>query len=409
MKQTFTIPFNQPHLSGKELEYIKRAAQLNKLSGNGSFTKKCNHFFEEKFGFLKALLTTSCTTALEMAAILLNLSEGDEIIAPSFTFPTTVIPFIRQGAKIVFVDSSPDNPNLDISAIPSLITKKTKAIILVHYAGIACDMDQIIALAKKHQLFVIEDAAQAINSYYKKTPLGKLGHFGTFSFHEQKNISCGEGGLLTINDPYFLSRAEIIREKGTNRAQFFRGEVDKYTWVDIGSSFLPSELNAAFLYAQLENLEIIQEKRISLWNSYFKGLKPLADLNYFQLPHLPSFATNNAHMFYLVCSAPSERDKLIQFLKENGIIAAFHFQSLHRSPFYKDRHGDRPLPYCDRYSDCLVRLPLFCDLLPENIEYIIGKITEFYQGNLSEQPLSEILPYNWAENDQEKTPILPRS
>ena len=385
MTQTSTIPFNQPYLSGNELDYIKKATELNKLSGEGFFTEKCHHFFEEKFGFLKTLLTTSCTDALEMASILINLCEGDEIIAPSFTFPSTVIPFIMRGAKIVFVDSTPDTPNLDISAIPSLITKKTKAIVLVHYAGIACDMDQIIALAKEYQLFVIEDAAHAIDSYYKGIPLGKIGHLGTFSFHETKNISSGEGGLLAINDPSFISRAEVIREKGTNRSQFFRGEVDKYTWVDIGSSFLPSELIAAFLYAQLESLETIQEKRVTLWNSYFNGLKPLADLKLFQLPNLPSFATKNAHIFYLVCRSGGERDRLIQFLKQNGISATFHYQSLHRAPFYKDKHTDRPLPYSDHYSDCLLRLPLFCNLLLENVDYIISKITEFYT-----QPTSKI-------------------
>lgn len=407
MKQKPPIPFNQPYYTGKELANIEEAMKRHHLSGGGTFTQKCTQFFEKNYGFSKAILTTSCTDALEMAAVLLNLAPGDEVIAPSFTFPTTVIPFLRQGAKIVFADSSAENPNLDVSAIAPLITEKTKALIVVHYAGIACEMDTVLALAKKHGLFVIEDAAQAVNSYYNETPLGKLGHLGTFSFHEQKNICAGEGGLLAVNDPQFFARSEIIRDKGTNRAQFFRGEVDKYTWVDIGSSYLPSELNAAFLYGQLENLATIQAKRLSIWNRYFEGLKSLADQGYFQLPYLPSYATNNSHMFYLVCQSLNQRSELIAYLKQWGINAIFHYQPLHSSPFYKKLHGDRPLPHCDRYSNCLVRLPLFCDLSMESVDWIIEKVTAFFRP--SAPPQSRILPSNLGQSDPKQTQVLSNS
>lgn len=374
-----TIPFNRPYLAGKELSYIREAIQKGKISGDGHFTKKCHQFFQEKFGFKKILLTTSCTDALEMSAILMNISPGDEVIMPSFTFPSTANAFVLRGAKIVFADSRRDNPNLDVSKIASLITKKTRAIVPVHYAGIACDMDPLLALAKEHQLFVVEDAAQALDSYYKGRPLGKIGDLGAFSFHETKNISSGEGGMLAINDKRFISRAEIIREKGTNRAQFFRGQVAKYTWVDIGSSFLPSDMIAAFLYAQLEKLDTIQKKRLKIWHAYYKGLKPLADAGYFQLPHIPAYATNNAHLFYIVCRTFRERQALIAFLKSNGISAIFHYLPLHRSSFYRKAHGGRNLPNCEWYSRCLVRLPLFCDLPLGKVEYIVQKITEFYQ------------------------------
>jgi len=271
------IPFNKPYLSGNETDYIHQAVASGHISGNGMFTKKCQTFFEERWGFKKCLLTTSCTDALEMSALLLDIKPGDEVIMPSYTFVSTALAFVRQGAKIVFVDSREDHPNMDESLIEALITPQTRAIVPVHYAGMACDMDKIIALAEKYNLFVVEDAAQAIDSYYNGKPLGSMGHLGCFSFHETKNIQSGEGGMLAINDERFMKRAEIVWEKGTNRAEFFRGEVNKYGWVDIGSSFLPSDIIAAFLYAQLENLDDIQKRRKDIWNTYYDGLKPLAD------------------------------------------------------------------------------------------------------------------------------------
>lgn len=378
MDESIAIPFNQPYLAGKELAYISEAVRLGKISGDGLFTKKCQQFFQETFGFHKTLLTTSCTDALEMAAILTRIAPGDEVIVPSFTFPSTANAFVLRGAKIVFADSSPNHPNLDVSKIPSLITKKTKVIVPVHYAGAACDMDPLMQLAKEHQLFVVEDAAHGIDSYYKGIPLGKIGHLGTFSFHETKNISSGEGGLLAINEPKFVLRAEIIREKGTNRSQFFRGQVAKYTWVDIGSSFLPSDMIAAFLYAQLEELQTIQRKRLKIWHAYQEALQPLAALGHFQLPQFPAYATNNAHLFYIVCKTFSERQMLIEFLKKRGIMAIFHYQPLHRSTFYRKEHGKRNLPYCDFYSRCLVRLPLFCNLTLEQVHYITQQVEAFY-------------------------------
>ena len=312
------IVFNKPYLTGKETEYIHEAVLSGKISGDGIFTKKCHQFFEDRFGFKKCLLTTSCTDALEMAAILINTQPGDEVIVPSYTFVSTANAFALRGAKIVFADSSPDNPNIDIDILESLITPKTKAIVPVHYAGIACDMDKITALAGKYGLYVIEDAAQAIDSYYTgsdniKRALGSIGHMAAFSFHETKNIMSGEGGMLVINDNRFIERAEIIREKGTNRSKFFRGEIDKYGWVDIGSSFLPSDIIAAFLYAQLENLDDIQNKRKAIWDVYFDVFKTLDSEGTIRVPSIPSYATNNAHMFYLVCKSIEERTELMGY------------------------------------------------------------------------------------------------
>jgi dTDP-4-amino-4,6-dideoxygalactose transaminase len=372
------IPFNKPYLTGKETDYIKEAVSSGKISGDGIFTKKCHQFFEQKYGFKKCLLTTSCTDALEMAAILLDIKEGDEVIAPSFTFVSTVNAFILRGAKIVFADSRNDNPNMDENGIEQLITSKTKAIIVVHYAAIACNMGKIMDIAYKYGLYVVEDAAQAIDSFYNEKPLGSIGHLAAFSFHETKNIISGEGGMLVINDEKFIKRAEIIREKGTNRNAFFRGEVDKYGWVDIGSSFLPSEVIAAFLYAQLENLEEIQEKRRFIWDTYYKGLKTLEDKGLILLPNIPEYATNNAHMFYLVCKNLEERTKLINSLKEKGIWAVFHYLSLHKSFFYADKHDGRELPNSDRYTDCLVRLPLFYELHEDEQQNIIDTVLMFY-------------------------------
>ena len=376
-----SIPFNKPYLTGKEAHYMYRAVYTGKLSGNGVFTKKCQKFFEDKYGLKKAIMTTSGTDALEMAAILCDVKPGDEVIVPSYTFVSSALAFVRQGARIVFADSYGDNPNIDADKIEALITDKTKVIVPVHYAGVACDMDKIMDIACRHNLFVVEDAAQAIDSYYKGKPLGGIGHFGCFSFHETKNVTAGgEGGLLCVNDERFVRRAEIIWEKGTNRAEFFRGMVNKYGWVDTGSSFLPSEINAAFLWAQLESLDEIQSKRKRLWVQYYEGLKCLSDKGFFTIPDLPDYATNNAHMFYLVCRSLDERTKLIAFLKEQGIGAVFHYLSLHLSDYYREHHeGDIPeLPNCDCYADCLVRLPLFYELEPDQVGLICEKIKDFY-------------------------------
>jgi dTDP-4-amino-4,6-dideoxygalactose transaminase len=372
------IYFNKPYFTGKETEYIKQAVAGEKISGDGAFTKKCHAYFESSYKFKKVLLTTSCTDALEMAAILLNIKEGDEVIAPSYTFVSTVNAFVLRGAKIIFADSDSLNPNLDVTTLEALITPRTKAIVPVHYAGIACDMDAIMKLADKHNIFVVEDAAQAIDSYYKDRPLGSIGHMAAFSFHETKNIISGEGGMLVINDERFVKRAEIIREKGTNRSAFFRGEVNKYGWVDIGSSFLPSDIIAAFLYAQLENLEDIQQKRKQIWNDYYQGFLDLEKKKLLRLPHIPSFATNNAHMFYIVCASLEERTKLIDTLKQQNIHCVFHYLSLHASPFYTDKHDGRKLPLSNLYTDTLLRLPFYYELTTENVKRIINAIREFY-------------------------------
>ena len=378
------IPFNKPYLTGKEMQYIEEAVKSGKISGNGLFTKKCQEFFEREFGFKKTLLTTSCTDALEMAAILADIKEGDEVIVPSFTFVSTALAFVRQGADIVFADSYSDNPNIDADQIEALITEKTKAIVVVHYAGVACDMDKIMSIANKHGIIVIEDAAQAIDSYYvskdgTKKNLGSIGHLSAFSFHETKNIISGEGGMLCINDDRFIQRAEIIWEKGTNRSQFFRGEVDKYSWVDTGSSFLPSEIISAFLWAQLENMRDIQDKRIKIWNRYYDGLSSFEPVSIKKpkLPLVPEYATNNAHMFYLVCYNVDDRTRFIQHLKDKGILSVFHYLSLHKSSYY-EKYSTRKseLPNSDMFSDRLVRLPLFYELTDEQVEYIINTIKE---------------------------------
>lgn len=368
------IPFNKPYLTGKEMHYMYQAVYSGKISGNGMFTKKCQTFFEQRYGFRKALLTTSCTDALEMCAILANIQPGDEVIIPSYTFVSTALAFVRQGAKIVFADSRSDHPGIDENKIEELITPRTKAIVPVHYAGVACDMDKIMSLANKYNLLVIEDAAQAIESFYKGRPLGSIGHMASFSFHETKNINSGEGGLLAINDDRFIQRAEIIWEKGTNRAEFFRGEVNKYGWVDTGSSFLPSEIIAAYLWAQLENLETIQKKRIEIWQQYYDGLKDKLLQSNIKLPFVPDYATNNGHMFYLVCDNIEQRTNLIQHLKENGVMAVFHYLSLHSSPYYQDKHDTRILENSDKFDNCLVRLPLFYELTREEIDIIINLI-----------------------------------
>lgn len=373
------IPFNKPYLSGKETLYIENAVKSGKISGNGTYTQKCQTFFEQKYGFAKCLLTTSCTDALEMAALLVGIEPGDEVIMPSYTFVSTANAFILRGAKIVFADSSSTHPNIDENSLESLITARTKAIVVVHYAGVSCHMEPIMALAKQYNLFVIEDAAQAIDGYYTfsdgtQKALGAIGHLAAFSFHETKNIISGEGGMLVVNDEQFALRAEIIWEKGTNRSSFFRGEVDKYGWVDIGSSFLPSEIVAAFLWAQLENLDDIQRKRKAIWDSYYAGLASWAAANDIKLPEIPDYATNNGHMFYLICKSLEQRTSLISHLKNYGILAVFHYLSLHKSPFYQERHDGRSLVNSDHFTDVLVRLPLYYEL---EVEDVIGSLGEF--------------------------------
>jgi dTDP-4-amino-4,6-dideoxygalactose transaminase len=370
------IPFNKPYLHGRELVYIAQAVASGKISGDGLFTKKCHDFFESRYGFPKTLMTSSCTDALEMAAILLDIKPGDEVIVPAFTFVSSANAFALRGAKLVFADSEQENPNVSAATIESLITPKTKAIVVVHYAGIACDMDPILILAARHGVNVVEDAAQAIDSYYKDRPLGSLGAFGTFSFHETKNVIAGEGGLLAINEASYIHRAEIIREKGTNRSSFFRGEVDKYGWVDIGSSFLPSDIVSAYLFAQLENLDVIQARRKSLWQQYWNALAVEAPKYGVHLPVVPNYATNNAHMFYLVCPSLEVRTRLINGLKANGVHAVFHYLSLHSSPYFADKHDGRSIPNSDRFSDCLVRLPLFYELTDAQCAHVSDKVIQ---------------------------------
>jgi dTDP-4-amino-4,6-dideoxygalactose transaminase len=368
----YTIPFNKPFLTGKEIEYINDAVSTGKLSGNGKYTQLCQDYLKQRYGFGKCLLTTSCTDALEMAAILINIQDGDEVIMPSYTFVSTSNAFVLRGAKIVFVDSRQDHPGMDEYKIESLITPKTKAIVPVHYAGVACDMDIIMGLADQYNLFVVEDAAQAIDSYYTgkdgiKKALGSIGHLAAFSFHETKNIISGEGGMLAINDKQFEERAEIIWEKGTNRSSFFRGEVDKYGWVDIGSSFLPSELIAAFLWAQIDNLNKIQSKRHELWDQYNESLKEWANQHQIELPVIPNFATNNSHMYYVTCKNLEQRTALINHLKTKNIMAVFHYLSLHKSPFYEAKHDGRILNETERYSDCLLRFPMYYELNQDQV------------------------------------------
>lgn len=374
------INFNKPHLTGKEAHYMYQAVFNCKLSGNGDFTKKCQSFFEQRYGYKKAILTTSGSDALEMAAILCSINPGDEVIVPSYTFVSSALAFVRERAKIVFADSCAGNPNIDPDKLEELITPKTKAIVVVHYAGIACDMDKIMDIAHRHGVLVVEDNAQGLDSFYKGRPLGSIGDLGCISFHETKNITAGgEGGLLAVNDIQYARRAEIIWEKGTNRAEFFRGMVNKYGWVDTGSSFLPSEVNAAFLLAQLEELDTIQNRRKMLWGIYHEELAPLAAKGFFTLPDIPGYATNNAHMFYIVCRNIDERSALISFLKDNGIQACFHYLALHRSEYYTTHYTERPeLPNCDRFADCLVRMPMYYELKEDEVKYITGKIMEFY-------------------------------
>lgn len=372
------IPFNKPFLAGNEIEYIKEAVRSGKISGDGKFSKMCQSFFESTYGFRKALLTTSCTDALEMTSLLCDIVPGDEVILPSYTFVSTANAFALRGAKLVFADSMPDIPNIDPAEIKKLITEKTKAIVVVHYGGIACMMDEIMAMALEHKISVIEDAAQAIDSRYKGRALGSIGDYGAFSFHETKNVICGEGGMITVNRDDMVKRAEIIREKGTNRAAFFRAEVEEYNWVDIGSSFLPSEINAAYLWGQLEHLAEIQEKRLLIWNTYYERLNHLEEKGFIKLPVIPEYATNNAHIFYFITRSQEERTSLAEFLKLNDVVAVFHYLSLHRSPYYSKKHGKRKLPNADMYSDRLLRLPLFFEMNLEMVETVITLTERFF-------------------------------
>ena len=372
-----SIPFNKPYFSGNETRYIEQAVRSGKISGDGMFTRRVHDFFEQQLGFAKVLLTTSCTDALEMAALLLDIRPGDEVIVPAFTFVSTANAFVLRGATIVFADSTALNPNLDAAALESLVTPRTRAIVPVHYAGIACDLDAVLAVAARHGLAVVEDAAHAIDSYHRGRPLGSLGALAAFSFHETKNIISGEGGLLAVNDARLGARAEIIREKGTTRTAFFRGEVDKYGWVDVGSSFLPSDIIAAYLWAQLESLADIQARRKAIWLCYHDAFAALPGLGV-GLPHLPAFATNNGHMFYLVTRDLAERTALIAHLKELQVFPVFHYLSLHTSPYYAAKHDGRALPWSDHYTDCLLRLPLYYELHPELQQRVIDGILSFY-------------------------------
>ena len=374
------IKFNIPPVVGKEEEYIRQAILDNKkICGDGPFTKKCSEWLIDKTETKKALLTTSCTHALEMAAILCDIKEGDEVIAPSYTFVSTVNAFVLRGAKIVFVDIRPDTMNIDENLIESAITEKTKAIIPVHYAGVACEMDKIMEIAKKYNLYVIEDAAQGVMSTYKGKQLGTIGDMGTYSFHETKNYSMGEGGALLIENKEFIERAEIIREKGTDRSKFFRGQVDKYSWVDIGSSFLPSEINAAYLYAQLEEAEKINNDRLKSWNLYYEGLSELKDKGLIELPIIPKECEHNAHMFYIKLKNLNERTKLINYLKERGIDSVFHYVPLHSAKagiaFGRFHGEDR---YTTKESERILRLPLYYGIKDTDVENVVSSIKEYF-------------------------------
>ncbi|EPY2277507.1 dTDP-4-amino-4,6-dideoxygalactose transaminase [Clostridium sporogenes] len=374
------IPFNKPAFLGKELKYIKQAVAINnKICGDGVYTEKCNQWIEKNTKVKKGLLTTSCTHALEMAAILCDIKEGDEIIMPSYTFVSTADAFVLRGAKIVFVDIRPDTMNIAEDLIESAITNKTKVIVPVHYAGISCEMDKIMNIAQKYGLFVVEDGAQGVMAQYKGRALGSIGDFGCYSFHETKNYSMGEGGAILINNDKFIDRAEIIREKGTNRSKFFRGQIDKYTWVDLGSSYLPSEINAAYLYAQLEEADKINNKRLELWNTYYHQLKQLQNKGIITLPYVPEECKHNAHMFYIKTKDLQERTKLINYLKNNNILSVFHYIPLHSSPaglkFGRFNGEDK---YTTKESERLLRLPLFYDLDIDSVKEICEKIYEFY-------------------------------
>ena len=372
------IPFNKPYFAGKEVQNIVNAAYYGHLSGNGAFTKMCHYFFEERWGFKKTYMTTSCTDAIEMAALLMDLKEGDEVILPSFTFVSTTSPFILRGANLVFVDSRTDHPNMDMDKVEELITDKTKVLLVMHYGGVAVDMDKAVALAKKYNLILIEDVAHAIDSYYKGKALGTFGDFAVFSFHETKNVSSGEGGMLAVNNELYINSADIIWDKGTNRAAFERGEVDQYEWVGLGASYMPSDMISGMLYAQLENMEEIQKKRIQIWDRYFKNLTVLEEKHLAQIPHIPDYATNNGHLFYLLLENKIQRDALIEFMDKNHIMTVFHYLPLHNSPYFKNKHDGRSLPNSERFADTIIRLPFFYELPLMIVDMISDKVKAFF-------------------------------
>jgi dTDP-4-amino-4,6-dideoxygalactose transaminase len=374
------ISFNVPPCVGTEMKYIKEAVDSHKICGDGQFTKRCNEWIEENTGTAKAMLTTSCTHATEMAALLLDIKEGDEIIMPSYTFVSTADAFVLRGAKAVFVDVDPRTMNIDANLIEEAVTDRTRAIVPVHYAGVACDMDKIMDIARRHNLYVVEDAAQAIMSEYKGQALGTIGDYGCFSFHETKNYSMGEGGALLVRDEDNVELAEIIREKGTNRAKFFRGQIDKYTWVEAGSSYLPSELNAAYLWAQLEMAEEINQKRLGHWEHYREGLQSLADSGRIELPYIPENCSHNAHMFYIKAKDLKERTELIQYLKEHDVNAVFHYIPLHNAPAGKKYgyfFGEDV--YTTKESERILRLPMYYQLEETQVDYVIRQVENFYR------------------------------
>ena len=372
------IPFNKPYIPLSSLKYQILAALSGTIAGNGKYTRLCHRFFEEQFGFPKVLLTTSCTDALEMAAILCDIQPGDEVILPSFSFMSTANAFLLRGANVVFADTLEDVPNIDPAQIERLITPKTRVIVVPHYSGLACEMDRIMELAEQHNLLVVEDAAHAVQSYYKDEPLGSIGHLGTFSFHETKNIISGEGGMLAVNHEPFLDRAEIIWEKGTNRAAFHRGEVDKYEWIDIGSSFLPSDVIAALLYTQIKRFRKIQRRRKWIWWEYHEQLAPLEERGSLKRPVIPEHATVNGNMFFITLPNRSQRDALLDHLRKAGIQALFHYFPLHTSPYFKDKYNGPELPNTQRFSDTILRLPFYHSLKKREIKYIVKKISDFF-------------------------------
>lgn len=385
MDKSQRIPFNKPFLTGNEQELIARIFDARRFSGNGPAAQWCESFFEKRYGFRRALLTTSCSDALEMAALLLDLKPGDEVILPSYTFPSTANAYVLRGAVLRFADCCYDHPNIDVNSVQKLVNAKTRAIVCVHYSGIACDMKALQKISDDAGAVLIEDAAQAIESTWDGKQLGTFGALATFSFHETKNVHCGEGGLLAINDEKYIARAEILREKGTNRAAFFRGEVDKYNWVDVGSSFLPNEITAAFLAAQLGELEKIQSTRISRWERYARNMKELESKYPVRLPVFKPGTSNNAHLFYLVCDSMETRTALIRHLEGDNIQAVFHYQSLHDSPFFRDKHRDGALPNADRFTACLVRLPLFNELSDADIDRVTQSVSRFFRDRYLKQ------------------------
>jgi dTDP-4-amino-4,6-dideoxygalactose transaminase len=372
------IGFNKIYFTGHEAEFVVEAIKSGHISGNGVFTKKCEEFFETHYGYHSCLLTNSCTAALEMAALLLDVGPGDEIILPSFTYVSTANAFVLRGATLKFVDVASTHPNIDVSNISKLITSKTKAIVVVHYGGIACDMDEVMNLAENHNLFVVEDAAQAISGSYKDRHLGAIGHLAALSFHETKNVQCGEGGMLIVNDERFRKRAMLIREKGTNRPDFFEKKVDKYSWVDVGSSYFPSDILAAILFGQLQYLDRIQERRIAIFEKYMELLQEVTEKTTVQLPDVPTYTKTNGHLFYLICASEGERSQLIRFLDEQDIKAVFHYQTLHDSPFFEKQYKGEELPNSKRYANRLLRLPLYYELEDRDVQHVCARIQQFY-------------------------------